>query len=284
MTGPCELKADAVRPPLISIVMPVGQIDRYLPQTLASIAAQTLRDFELVAVCDEKLAHELREALTSMATTYPWRVVTTQMKGLAFALNVGIAEAAGEYVARWDADDLCGPTRLERQIETFRAKPRLVAIGTRAILIDEDGKTIAFHKFHFYDSNAKIRRALKYRQAIVHSSLMMRRAKLLESGAYRLGCASEDHAMFLRLARDPVAEFENLGDVVCGYRRHSGQLSSNSKKYEQFCDIAGFMTTEFFRTGHPLYLVGVIANVPIVRGLRHFARISRSIIAKLFAL
>ncbi len=258
--------------PAVSIVMPLARVDGFLDASLASIAAQTLRDFELVVVCDEAALQQVQAALEVHALDFAWRVVATSMRGFAFALNLGIAAAAGEFIARWDGDDLCDAQRLARQVEEMRRRPQLAVLGTRTVLIDDAGSPISFHRFRFYGTDAAIRRALKYRQVLVHSSLMMRRQQLLEWGGYRYGYASEDHAMFLRIARDPTLEFGNLDDVRCYYRRHAGQLSGRHSQFMQFCDIAGFMTTEFLRTGHPLYLVGVLANLPLARDLRRVAR------------
>ena len=256
----------------VSVIMPVARVDRFLDATLESIDAQSWRDFELLVICDDRQYEALQTHLMSKSLHCYWRIVSTPMHGFAFALNLGIAMADAEFIARWDADDLCDPSRLARQVETFRANPRLALLGTRAVLIDGDGKPLSFHHVKFYATNEAIRRALRYRQAIVHSALMMRRTQALAWGGYCYGYASEDHAMYLRVARDPALEFGNLGDVCCYYRRHEAQLSGRSRQFNQFCEIAGFMVAEFLHTGHPMYLVGALANLPLARDMRRVVR------------
>lgn len=259
-------------PPTVSIVMPVGRIEEFLPETLASIRAQTLHDFELVMVCDESFRSNLLDLLQREALDFPWRVVGTALRGFTFAVNLGIAESTGEFIARWDADDLCDARRLQRQVEEFRKRPRLAVLGTRAVLVDVGGRPIPKHYFRYYETDHAIRKALKYRQPIVHSSLMVRRAQILEWGGYRFGYASEDHAMYLWIARCCDLEFANISDVACYYRRHDDQASGRHNQYEQFCDISGFMTIEFLRTMNPLYIIGALANLPVARNARRLLR------------
>lgn len=268
--------------PVVSIVMPVGRIVQFLPKTLASIQAQTLRDLELLMVCDESLREDLLKLLSQANLAFSWRVITTALRGFTFAVNLGMAQAAGEFIARWDADDLCDPQRLQRQVEEFRRRPRLAVLGTRAVLIDTAGHPIPKHHFRYYSTDRAIRRALKYRQPLVHSSLMVRRAQILDWGAYRFGYASEDHAMYLWIARRSDVEFDNLGDVVCYYRRHDDQASGRREQYAQFCDTAGFMTIEFLRTGNPLYIVGILATLPIAREARRGIRTALRLGSRLF--
>ena len=101
---------------------------------------------------------------------------------------------------------------------------------------------------------------------------MIRKSLLIEKDGYLFGYSSEDHALYIRMARDKQIKFANLSDVCSYYRRHPHQLSDSQRQYEQFCDIAGFMVIEFLRTGHPMYLIGVAANHPILRSTRKMIR------------
>lgn len=130
------MRPDGSAQPSVSIVMPVGRVVDFLPQTLASIQAQTLRDFELLMVCDDAVRDDLLALLNQADVGFAWRVIATPLCGFTFAVNLGVAHAAGEFIARWDADDLCDPQRLERQVEEFRKRPKLGVLGTRAVLID----------------------------------------------------------------------------------------------------------------------------------------------------
>jgi glycosyltransferase involved in cell wall biosynthesis len=254
---------------ILSVVMPLIRVHVFLIETLMSIQAQTFKDFELVIVCDTEIFHDVSKLLKSGGYSFDYKIIQTALRGFAFAVNLGIAASSGKYIARWDSDDLCDPNRFSRQLEEFSKDPRLGVVGTRALIVDEKGEPSQFQKFKYYESNKAIRRALKYRQPLVHSALMFRADVLFRNKGYLYGHTSEDHELFIRIARDKQIYFKNLSDVLTYYRKHSSQLTdvSNSKKH--FYEIAGFMFTEFLRTLNPLYLVGMWVNFPPLRNLRY---------------
>ena len=262
----------------ISVVMPVGRIDQFLMPTLESVNAQTYRNFELILVCGSDVFDDLSDLVNQRCFDFPVQVFHTALRGVAFAANIGIANATGDLIARWDSDDLCDPDRFSRQVEEFIKDQDLSVIGTRVVLIDEKDVRAKLHGFKYYAEDREIRRALKYRQPLLHSSLMFRAKVLFDCKGYLYGHTSEDHEMFIRIARNKAAKFKNLPDVLTYYRRHSAQLSDLSNQHNQFYEISGFMFTEFLRTWNPLYIVGMAVNVPILRRLRHkFRSIRRSL-------
>ena len=256
----------------ISVVMPVARIDAFLSETLLSVESQTYKNFELVMVCDSELGKDLIALVQGLSVSFQYKVIHTRLKGVAFAANLGIANSESEYLARWDSDDLCDSNRFQRQIEEFESNKSLGVIGTKVEIIDEFGNVNKFQKFKFYGDDISIRRALKFRQPLLHSSLMFRSNVVFENKGYLYGHTSEDHELFIRIARNSQLEFKNLEYVTTYYRRHSAQLSDISNQKKHFCEISGFMLTEFLMTGNPLYIFGMLVNLPVFRRLRYFYR------------
>lgn len=256
----------------LSVVMPIGRIDQFLEETILSVESQTYRDFELIMVCDTGMRLELEKFIGCVPTTFSYRIIDTKLRGVAFAANLGIAAAYGEYIARWDSDDLCDPHRFERQIEELSKDLLLAIIGTKVEIINENGAVSRFQKFKFYANDKSIRRALKYRQPLLHSSLIFRADILSRNKGYLYGHTSEDHELFIRIARDNSLRFKNIADVTTYYRRHSAQLSDLSNQKNHFCEISGFMFTELLRTGNLLYIFGMIVNFPLLRRIRYSYR------------
>lgn len=256
----------------VAVVMPIGSADAYLRSTLRSIDQQDFRDFELIAVCASDRVGAVDGVIRSVGPGFPFKVLGARLPGFSFALNLGIEHVRGEFVARWDADDLCDPSRLRRQLEAFRADPLLGVVGTRVTLIDSAGEPIPGHAFKFFGGDREIRRALRYRQPIAHSAVMFRTKTLFDARGYAYGNSSEDHELYIRLARNRGIRFMNLPDVTTYYRRHPDQVTALGGQYRQFCDIAGFMTTEFLLTGNPMYVVGAVASAPIMRRGRSVVR------------
>jgi len=256
----------------LSVVMPVGGIDQFLREAILSVEKQTYRDFELIMVCDTDMRLALTKLIDQIAITFPYQIIDTKLRGVAFAANLGLSAANGEFIARWDSDDLCDPCRFARQIEELSKDSSLAIIGTRVEIINERGLASKFQKFRFYETDASIRRVLKYRQPLLHSSLVFRSDVLFRNKGYLYGHTSEDHELFIRIARDNSLKFKNISDVKTYYRRHSAQLSDLSNQNNHFCEISGFMFTEFLKTGNPLYIFGMIVNFPLLRRIRYSYR------------
>src|SRR5690349_19913154 len=108
--------------PLVSVVIPVYNGERFVVEAVLSILAQTFRDLECIVV-DDGSTDRTPELLAIEQTGDPRLVVHRQPTNMGFraALNTGCALARGELVARMDADDVSLPNRLERQVQFLRA-------------------------------------------------------------------------------------------------------------------------------------------------------------------
>ncbi len=263
--------------------MPVGKVDNFFPITLKSIESQTYKDFEFILICNDLYFLEIKSIISKYNFFHKPILIKTKLKGVAFAANLGLSFSKGKYIARWDADDLCDKNRFAMQIKELDHNPQLAVIGTRVEIIDEKGRKDLIHKFKFYGDNKSIRTALKYRQPFLHSSLMFRSDILFFNKGYLYGHTSEDHELFIRIARNQKAQFKNLPNVITYYRRHPSQLSDLSNQKNHFYEISAFMYSEFLRTWNFLYLVGMFANLPLLRKWRHFYRRILALIFKQYA-
>jgi len=256
----------------LAVIMPVNRIDSYLLDSLESLKNQTFKEFDLIIVCSSDIVERLSAIMLKVCDKLTYKIVSTRLNGLAFALNLGISEVEATYIARWDSDDLCEPNRFKRQIEELDKNDNLAIIGTRVKIIGPNGDEDRFRFIKFYSDNKAIRRALKYRHPLVHPSLMFRASVIFQNSGYLYGHTSEDHELFIRIARDPEVEFMNITDVVTYYRKHPAQLSDIKNIKKNFCEISGFMFTEFLYTGNPLYILGMLVNLPLFRRGRHTYR------------
>jgi glycosyltransferase involved in cell wall biosynthesis len=103
----------------LSVVMSVFNGAAQLAQTLDSIAAQTMTDYELIVI-DDGSTDATAEILSERAARDPRiRVITTSNEGLTRALIRGCAEARAMVIARHDCGDVSAPERFARQLEVF---------------------------------------------------------------------------------------------------------------------------------------------------------------------
>jgi hypothetical protein len=200
--------------PRVTVLMPVHNGAPFVAGAVASILAQTYRDFELLVVDD---ASTDGSADIAAAPGDP-RVTIVRLpsqRGVTAALNEGLRAARGELVARQDADDLSRPHRLERQITAFEADARLALLGSQADRIDEANRTIGVVERS--TDEVSIRWYSLFDNPMIHTSVMFRRAVVDSLGGYDPSYPlSQDFALWSRLVRSHRAA--NLPERLVKYR------------------------------------------------------------------
>jgi glycosyltransferase involved in cell wall biosynthesis len=108
--------------PLVSVVIPVYNGERYLGEAIASVLAQAYTPLELIVADDGST-----DGSAQVARNFgePVRCLECPHAGQAAALNRGILDAGGEFLAFVDSDDLWTPGKLARQLDEFARHPHL---------------------------------------------------------------------------------------------------------------------------------------------------------------
>lgn len=223
----------AERPPQISVLLPVYNAERYLQHALLSVLDQTFRDFEVIAIDDGSQDRSYSILRSFEQKDNRLRVICRENRGLVETLNEAIGAASGEFLARMDADDICLPQRFERQIAFLKDRPEHVAVGSRVLLIDADGRSICdfIHELsHEEIDSAHL--SGKGGCRICHPASMMRKSAVVKVGGYRSEFeAAEDIDLFLRLAE--LGKLSNIPEILLRYRQHPksvGYLHSTKQK------------------------------------------------------
>ena len=207
---------------------------RWLDMAIASVLNQTFSDFEFIVIDDGSVDKTL-EVIQRYAVQDPRIVVIAKPNsGLSDSLNVGIERARGEWIARLDADDICEPTRLQKQFELSLANPSLVFIGTGLTIIDGDGKKF---KTHLYPRShtALLRNLTTGRKFPPHSSAFYSTKAVKSVGGYRNRLMrAEDWDLWLRLSE--VGELSALSEPLLQIRKHVDQISHTEGGSRQVLD------------------------------------------------
>jgi glycosyltransferase involved in cell wall biosynthesis len=234
--------------PLVSILVPVYNAERYLRETLASLLAQTYSNFEIIALDDGSTDGSLAILQELAAKDARFKISTRPNQGIAATRNELISLATGEFLAVNDADDLSSPQRLEKQVAYLQAHPECVAVGSRMKMIDPQGRYVGEH-FATTAHDGIDACNLTGSGAIGHSSAMMRASAVRTVGGYRAAFEpSEDLDLWLRLAE--VGELANLPEALADYRLHAESVSY--KRYEKQVRGARQAITEAIRRrGYP---------------------------------
>lgn len=204
--------------PQISVVMPVHNGLPFLDESIKSILAQTLSDFEFVILDDASTdgsAELLREWEKRDARI---RLHTSSKRlGLAGSSNAVVSKTRTPILARMDADDIAHPDRLRRQLDIMDSRPDIAVIGSLCNGIDAGGRIVRPR-----DRWRLVRRSIYI--PFPHGSAMFRRDVFDAVGGYNENAKrAEDQDLFSRMAaRGRVV---TLPDVLYSYRYHSGNAT-----------------------------------------------------------
>ena len=214
-----------------------------LPACLESLSAQSLRDFEVLAV-DDGSTDGSRALLEAHAARDPrLRVVDARARGLVAALAAAAAAARGPLLARMDADDVAHPDRLRRQAARLAEDPALDVLGTRVELFGDAATPNAGMRAYVEWSNALLTHDaivadMLVESPLAHPSVMMRASVFHGLGGYRGFDGPEDYDLWLRAWR-AGCRFGKLPDVLLRWRDGASRLSRTDPRYaaERFFDL-----------------------------------------------
>ena len=104
----------AERPPLVSVLVPIYNVERYLDECLASLAAQTFTHFEAICINDGSTDGSRDIIQRYMDADPRFRVIDKPNSGYGASMNRGLAEARGDFIAILESDDFMEPAALEK--------------------------------------------------------------------------------------------------------------------------------------------------------------------------
>lgn len=207
--------------PLVSVVMPVYNGEKYVAESIESILGQTFSDFDFIIVDDGS-----QDRSADVIRSYEAR--DDRIRLLRIERNIGVADArnhamnlsSAEYIAVMDCDDVCLPRRLERQVEHMRANPSIGVLGAGAQAVNEDLRPL--YPFDLPERHALIAFNVFVGSFFVHPTVMLRRHLLKSVGGYEPSRRTAiDTELWTRLMWR--ARFANLPEQLLLYRRHEAQ-------------------------------------------------------------
>jgi glycosyltransferase involved in cell wall biosynthesis len=193
----------------------------FLRETLASVAAQTFTNHEMLVWYDESTDGTLDELHRWIPFPIPGRIFSGSSFRLGANLAFLLTRAKTELCARMDGDDINLPTRLEKQVAYMVAHPEVVALGAQVALIDAKGRPLT-GKWECPTSDAEVRWRTRWQCSLVHPAVLFRKTAVLRAGNYA-DVESEDSELWIRLC--PFGEMCSLPDVLLHYRRHPASLT-----------------------------------------------------------
>ena len=223
--GPPHRRYNRLVAPLVSVILPVhSPHPRYFREAVDSVLAQSLADFELIVIEDpsDSSARDILASLTDSRIRHEQNPVRTS---LPLQHNRGLSLSRGRFICRFDADDICEPERLARQVGFLETHPTVDVVGSAVTVIDETGAAIGIR--HYPTEHEDIARVIRRLNPIANSSVMFRREVYEHFGGWRSDSPlpAQDYAWYSRLAAGG-ARFANLPEPLIRYRLHGRSIKS----------------------------------------------------------
>ncbi len=234
--------------PRVTVVMAVYNAAQFLHDAVASVLAQTYRDFELILV-DDSSSDDSLSILQSFGDPR-MRIIRHRANiGAALSRNDALHAARGELVAIMDADDVCAPIRLERQVAFLDANPLVGLVGC-GVYDNIDANGAVLYTSYLPEDNETIQRTLVERWCFLHPSIMFRRSLLESVGGYRKAFEpAEDHDFILRILEHCQAH--NLYEHLISYRLNPKGLSVIGHRFINELGEAAMRLAQRRRSGKP---------------------------------
>lgn len=220
--------------PAVSVLLPFRNAEQYFNDALESIAGQTFADIEAVLINDNSEDSSVLLAEDWCSKDSRFMLVNNAGSGLVDALNTGLAECSGTWVARMDSDDISLPHRIEKQhgLAVSMGPQTVVSCQVRSF----PRKSIT-HGFRMYEQwlnsltePREIEKNLFIESPIPHPTAFFHRQKILAEGGYTERELPEDYELWLRLWSRGYT-FARVPEVLLRWRDHPDRLSRTSSVY-----------------------------------------------------
>ena len=185
--------------PIISVVLPVFNCEKYIEKAITSVLEQSFLDFELIIINDGSTDSSEDKILSF--TDKRIRYIKQSNKGISATLNYGISISSGRYIARMDADDICMPDRFELQLKLFDRDSTLGIVSSNVKYIDESGNSLGL-SLSFTKDNL-IKKAMKKGNVVFHPTVMFKKRIFESVNGYDeiIGCYFEDYLLWLEMLK-----------------------------------------------------------------------------------
>ena len=205
--------------------MPVHNTAAYIEEAIHSVLTQDFAAFELLVIDDgstDETVNILRRFHDNRI-----RIISQEHKGISAALNRGLQEAATDYIARFDADDICLPGRLGKQYYFLENNPGYVICGGEAEYISAEGEHLFDFKCPAYN-HEELLAIINQTCPFIHSAVMYRKEAVLKAGGYPVHAHNfEDHILRLQLAGQ--GKFYNLQEQLIKVRFNPSSATIDEK-------------------------------------------------------
>jgi len=207
-----------------TLLMPIRNGEMYLDKALANLEAN-VRLGDDVLLIDDNSDDRTYDLLEEWCSSRPaFQVLKNPGRGLVEALNFGLNEARGEWIARFDVDDNYRSERVSRQIEVINHNT--VAVFSDYTFMSEDG--IYLGRILSAVSPFATELSVLSSQRLPHPVALLKKSAVLRAGGYRQSeFPAEDLGLWLRLME--FGTFESVPEQLLNYTISRNSISGSKR-------------------------------------------------------
>lgn len=212
--------------PLVSVIIPVYNGEKYVKETLQSVLVQSYSNIEIIVIDDGSI--DSSASVVTGLENDRIRYVYQCNAGVSAARNHGVIVAKGDYIAFIDADDLWHPDKLTLQIAFLEANLDCpIAYSNRETFADSKELIFSENIVDAFEKQVLFLTLLKHNH--IHcSSVVVRKQALIKIGLFdTMLAASEDSDLWIRAAN--LGKFGYINSVLSFYRRHDTNTINSIK-------------------------------------------------------
>ena len=208
----------------LTIGIPVYNAMPFLPETVESLLAQTVKEFEILAIVDGATDDSL--SYLQSINDSRLRIVVQRNVGLTATLNRMLYEVSTPWLVRQDADDISYPNRIERLLEHISRHPDAGMFYSLAEYYPRDSSLGLFRSTR--GTPKELRELVQSGRllSICHPSVALNVDKTLAAGGYRPNMHVEDADLWWRMALS--YEIHCIPEVLVGFRQNTSSVSSRN--------------------------------------------------------
>jgi len=210
--------------PLASVIIPVHNRARFLPLAIDSVLRGDFQDFEILVVDNASNDESLEVAMEYAAKNSRIRVLENDVNLISKALNMGVAEARGRYIAQLDSDDEYTGNTLADMVAHLESHPKCGLAISYYVLMDEEGITLedfGIIKHLEYNLNNILRVDGAGAVRVWHKSVIQEFGGFNEPDFPNYG---EDYDLVLKVSEK--YQVDRVHSVCYRYRRHPGNTDA----------------------------------------------------------
>lgn len=197
--------------PIVTIVLPVYNGSSTIARAIDSILKQTLCNFELLVIDDGSI--DKTDEIVAKTADHDSRIhlLGCTHRGLVPCLNQGIRQARGKYIARMDADDVCVPSRIQKQVDFLEKHSDYGLVGS-LFWLRVNERDIMVDSLPLEDEEIKL--SMRYLNPFTHGAVMVRTEILRKHHLTYSGddCYIEDYALWVRMM--PYTKFHIINEPL----------------------------------------------------------------------